>query len=103
MKLIKTVLLSTLIMSSSSLFAADHKVAIQGMAFSPANISVQVGDTVTFTNQDSAPHSGTATNKSFDTGVLNKGESGTIKVSKAGNFDYFCVVHPSMKGKVSAK
>lgn len=102
MKSLTTVLLSTLILCSSSLFAAEHKVDIKGMVFSPATLSVEVGDTVIFTNQDSMPHTGTATDESFDTGILNQGESGTVEITKVGAFDYFCAVHPSMTGKISA-
>ena len=101
MKSLTTALLSTLILCSSSLFAAEHNVEIKGMVFSPATLSVEVGDTVIFTNMDSMPHTGTATDDSFDTGILNQGESGTVEVSAAGTFDYFCAVHPSMVGQLT--
>jgi plastocyanin len=83
--------------------AADHAVAIKGMKFVPAEISVAAGDTVTFTNEDSAPHTATANDGSFDTGRLSKGQSATVTISAAGDFAYICKVHPSMKGKVAAK
>lgn len=105
MKLFSKTILTTLLFAifSGSVFAAEHKVAIQGMAFSPAELTVAVGDTVVFTNQDGAPHSGTANDTSFDTGILSKGESGTTTLTKAGTLDYFCVVHPMMKGKIIVK
>ena len=103
MKSLNTVLLSTLIFCSSNVFAADHKVDIKGMVFSPATLTVEVGDTVTFTNRDGVPHTGTATDKSFDTGFLSEGQSGTVDISKAGAFEYFCMVHPSMKGEITAE
>ena len=103
MKTLTTVLLSTLVLCSSSLFAADHKVDIKGMAFSPAALSIAVGDTVTFTNKDAVPHTGTAKNKSFDTGFLNQNQSKTVTIDTAGAFDFFCMVHPSMTGKITAK
>lgn len=84
-------------------FAADHAVAIQDFKFVPAIIEVAVGDTITFTNNDSAPHTGTANDGSFDTGRLGKGESGTVTIAAAGTFDYICALHPSMKGQVVAK
>lgn len=102
MKALLAVTLGTLIMAGTSLFAADHKVDIKGMVFSPANFTVEVGDSVTFTNQDSIPHTGTATDKSFDTGILTQGQSGTVEITKAGATDFFCAVHPSMKGEVTA-
>jgi plastocyanin len=82
--------------------ATDHAVAIQGMKFVPADLSVAVGDTVTFTNMDSAPHTGTANDGSFETGKLSKGQSGTVTISAAGDHAYFCKVHPSMKGVIRA-
>lgn len=83
--------------------AADHAVTIQGMKFSPANLSVAAGDTVTFTNMDSAPHTATANDGSFDTGRLNKGDSATVTIGGAGDFAYICAIHPAMKGTISAQ
>ena len=84
-------------------FAADHAVEIKGMAFSVPALKVAVGDTVTFTNRDGAPHTATAKDRSFDTGRLAKGQSAKVTIAKAGVFDYFCAVHPSMKARVTAK
>jgi len=84
-------------------FAADHAVEIQGMKFSVPALEVAVGDTVTFTNLDGAPHTATATDGTFDAGRLAKGESATITISQAGTFDYFCAVHPMMKASVIAE
>ena len=80
--------------------AAAHEVQIKGFAFSPAQVSVSEGDTITFTNLDSAPHTATASDGSFDTGRLGRGESAQITAGAAGTFDYFCRFHPRMKGVV---
>lgn len=82
--------------------ATDHAVAIQGMKFAPADLSVAVGDTVTFTNMDSAPHTGSAKDGSFDTGKLSKGKSATVTISAAGDHAYFCKIHTAMKGVIRA-
>ena len=82
--------------------AANHAVSIMGMKFDPAELTVEVGDSVTFTNMDSAPHTGTAKDGSFDTGKLSKGANGTVTIAAAGDFDYFCRVHPNMKGLIRA-
>ncbi len=74
-------------------------VTIQGFAFSPADLTVAKGATVTWTNQDSVPH----TVKFGDGTVsptLNKGESYSRTFSDAGEFSYICGIHPSMTGKV---
>ena len=55
--------------------AATHQVAIRGMAFEPATLTIAIGDSVTFTNEDSAPHTATATNGAFDTGRLGRGDA----------------------------
>lgn len=80
----------------------DHPVAIKGMKFDPAELSVAVGDTVTFTNMDGAPHTGTAKDGSFDTGRLSKGQSASVTIGAAGDHAFFCAVHPSMKGVIHA-
>ena len=82
--------------------ATDHAVAIKGMKFEPADLTVAVGDTVTFTNMDGAPHTGSAKDGSFDTGRLPKGQSGTVTIGAAGEHAYFCKVHPGMKGVIRA-
>ena len=86
-----------------SAMAADHAVAIKGMKFTPAVLEVAAGDTVTFTNEDSAPHTATANDGSFDTGRLGKGESATVEIAGAGTFDYICLIHRSMKGQIVAE
>jgi len=83
--------------------AKDHKVTIKGFAFSPANLTINAGDTVTFVNVDSAPHTATARNKSFDTGRLGQGAKATLKFSTAGEIKYFCAFHPMMKGSITVE
>ncbi|HHY49528.1 MAG TPA: cupredoxin family copper-binding protein [Alphaproteobacteria bacterium] len=92
-----------MVMFPAAASAADHAVSIKGFKFVPAEITVAAGDTITFTNEDSAPHTATASDGSFDTGRLNKGESGRVTINSAGTFDYICEFHPMMKGKVLAQ
>jgi plastocyanin len=79
--------------------AASTGVTIKDFKFAPASTSVHVGDTITWTNQDVAAHTATATG-SFDTGSINQGKSGSHTFTKAGTFAYICSIHPSMKGTV---
>jgi len=83
--------------------AAGHAVQIKGMKFNPAKLEVAVGDTITFTNGDSRRHTATALDGSFDTGRLATGKSATVRIAAAGKHDFKCMVHPSMKGTVTAK
>lgn len=71
-------------------------------AFTPADISVKVGDTVTWSFQDEqASHTATADDGSFDSSTLAKGQTYQFKFTKAGKFTYKCNLHPQMKGTVT--
>lgn len=80
--------------------AASQSVRIVDFAFGPASVTVNVGDTVTWTNEDSAPHTATADDGSFDTGTLGRGQRGSHTFPAAGTVTYYCNVHPSMTGTV---
>ena len=81
------------------------KVTIQGFAFSPASITVNVGDTVTWENKDSVGHTitGTGTGTGWDSGVLGSGKTYSRKFDTAGTYNYHCAIHPSMTGTVTVK
>lgn len=84
------------------------EVQIADFLFKPEAVTVAVGTTITFTNDDSAPHtatSGLSPNPDgvFDTDVLKKGESKAIKLTRAGTFAYYCALHPFMKATVIVK
>jgi plastocyanin len=81
--------------------AASTGVTIKDFKFGPASVSVKVGDTITWTNQDVAPHTATASDGSFDTGSLSQGKSGSHTFTTAGTFPYICSIHPNMKGTVT--
>lgn len=83
--------------------AADHAVAISGSAFSPATVTVTVGDTVTWANGDQISHTATADGGSFDTGTLGNGDSNTVTFSTAGAFPYHCAIHPAMTGTITVE
>lgn len=79
--------------------AADvvgNAVELKDFSFNPKTITVKVGDKVTIKNSDIAGHSVTADDKSFDSGVLNQGESTTVTFDKAGTFGFHCTPHPNM-------
>lgn len=78
----------------------EYKVDIKGFAFSPAVLMIKKGDKVTWTNMDSAPHTATADDKSFDTGHLAPGDTKTLTFDKPGVYTYHCAVHPNMKAKI---
>jgi LPXTG-motif cell wall-anchored protein len=80
--------------------AASGGVTIQDFAFHPGSVTVSVGDTVTWTNHDSTDHTATASDGSFDTGTLGRGQSGSHTFTRAGTFSYICSIHPNMHGTV---
>jgi plastocyanin len=80
--------------------AQEEAVDIVDFSFSPATLEIEVGTTVTWTNGDSAPHTATADDGSFDTGTLNEGESGSVTFDTAGTFTYHCSVHPNMTATI---
>ena len=80
---------------------AATAVAIEGFAFAPKTVEVKVGQKITWTNEDAAPHTVTAkTGAEFDSGTLAQGASFSFTPSKAGTIEYFCAIHPSMVGTI---
>jgi plastocyanin len=80
---------------------ATDTVAIQNFAFSPATVTVKVGSTVTWTNQDQDQHTVTAMNNGpFHSTPLNTGESYRYTFTTPGHFDYLCTIHPFMTATV---
>jgi plastocyanin len=80
-----------------------ESVSIRDFAFAPGNLQVPVGATVTWTNYDDAPHTATAKDGSWDTGILSKGDTKTITFDKAGEYQYYCKVHPNMVGRLTVQ
>lgn len=78
-----------------------HEVEITGMAFAPAALSVAPGDSIRWTNRDLVPHTATATDQSWTSPPLKKGESFTLEVTKGMTGTYKCRFHPSMKGTIT--
>jgi amicyanin len=77
------------------------EVSMEGIAFEPAEITVSVGDTVTWTNNDSVPHDVTADSfSSGEAGGMAGGDVFEHTFEEAGTFDYVCTVHPGMEGTV---
>lgn len=66
--------------------------------FRPSTITVQVGDTVTFTNADTSPHEVEIDGERL--GEQAQGQSVKWKAEKAGDFPYKCTIHPQMAGEV---
>jgi amicyanin len=79
---------------------ATHAVAIADFAFGPATLTITVGDTVTWTNEDAVVHTATSVNGAFDSGDLEQGASYSLTFTTPGTYDYLCTPHPSMTGRI---
>lgn len=77
------------------------QITVSDFRFEPTLLTVTLGTIVSWTNEDSAPHTATARDGSFDTGRLNQGDSSKQqRFDTPGTFAYYCEVHPSMTGEV---
>ncbi len=85
---------------SGTVFSNQLAIEIKGFAFSPQTATVKAGTQVTWTNKDSATHTVTADDHSFDSGPLNQGESFTFQFTTPGTYSYLCTIHPSMRATI---
>ena len=76
-------------------------ITISNFMFSPMSLRVAPGTTITVINRDSASHTLTATDGTFDTGNIAQNESRTIKApTKPGTYGYICNIHQYMTGSL---
>src|ERR687890_852534 len=85
--------------------------AVQGSPdYDPEELTASAGSEISVVNQDTVPHTATSgtgasdpnSAKSFDTSIINGGESATISLAQVepGQYDYYCMIHPYMTGKL---
>jgi plastocyanin len=75
-------------------------VSISDFKFNPATLTVPVGTTVTWTNEDEEPHTIAAKDGSFRSPGMDTHGNYTYKFTAPGSFDYICSIHPFMTGTV---
>jgi plastocyanin len=81
-----------------------HTVSIQNFTFNPASLPIAAGDTVVWTNNDSAPHTVTSNSGAeLQSAQFTPGQTFQHIFPTAGVFAYHCNVHPSMTGSVTAQ
>ena len=76
----------------------DHEVIIENFAFDSSDLTIKVGDTVTWTNNDGAAH--TVKIDTIESDNLSEGDTFSFTFSDAGTFEYICGIHPYMNGKI---
>jgi plastocyanin len=80
--------------------AAEVQVTIDNFTFSPQQVTVKAGDTVTWTNHDDIPHTVTSTTKAFNSNALDTDDRFSFTFVTPGSFSYFCALHPHMTGSI---
>ena len=84
----------------SPVLADDAKVGIDNFAFTPAELTVKPGATVTFENHDDIPHLVVAVDGKYRSKALDTNDKYSVTFDKPGEYAYFCGLHPHMKGKI---
>lgn len=77
------------------------QVFINNFAFNPAVVDAKIGDTITWTNNDSAAHD--ISGNGFKSPLMSNGQSFSFTFNTAGTYDYICGIHPGMKGAIIVK
>jgi len=84
--------------NNNNVVKTGNTVDIRNFAFNPATLTVKVGTTVTWINNDSVTHA--IKSDTFNSGNLAKGQTDQYTFNNRGTFDYSCRIHPSMKGQI---
>ncbi len=83
--------------------SAQAQVRIGNFTFSPAEITIAPGTALTWVNGDDIPHTVAAANKSFRSKAMDTDQTYSFTFTTPGIYDYFCSLHPQMRGKVIVK
>jgi len=78
----------------------EFDIAIEGFAYEPAEITISVGATLTWLNRDLDVHTVTAQDGTFDSANLARGDTFSYTFEEPGTFEYYCIPHPYMTGRV---
>ncbi len=91
--------MGVLALASAPLQAQEINVTIDNFTFTPAELNLKVGDTVTWTNHDDIPHTVVSAGK-FRSKTLDTDNSFSFTFTTAGDYRYFCSLHPHMTGMI---
>jgi plastocyanin len=92
--------IAALLICAPAISAQDKTVSIQDFSFSPGQITVAPGTTVTWVNKGPSPHTTTADDGSWDSGTLQQGEDFSFIFDQPGTYTYHCSIHPDMTATV---
>lgn len=83
--------------------AATPKITIDNFSFTPADVTVAAGTTVTWVNHDDVPHTVMSSDKKIKSKALDTDDTFSFTFTQAGTYEYFCSLHPKMTAKVTVK
>lgn len=88
--------------SAQSAAVEADTIAIDNFAFGPNSMTVPVGTTVTWINQDDEPHTvvNAGNPRLFKSGALDTGNKFSVTFDQPGTYRYFCSLHPHMTGVI---
>ena len=92
----------TLFLGGVQAHAEDAVITIDNFTFQPAQLTVKVGTTVTWKNRDDIPHTVVAAGK-FRSKTLDTDDSYSFTFTAAGDYKYFCSLHPHMTGTIKVE
>jgi plastocyanin len=90
----------TTLPAQSSAAPPPQQVKIDNFSFAPQQLTVAVGTTVVWVNNDDVPHTVVGSHQEFRSKALDTNDQFSFTFTKAGTFNYFCSVHPMMTGKI---
>jgi plastocyanin len=83
--------------------AAEANVTIENFTFQPAQLTVKAGTTVTWKNHDDIPHTVVSAGGEFRSKALDTDDSYSFTFAAAGDYKYFCSLHPHMTGMIKVE
>jgi plastocyanin len=82
--------------------AEEFKITIDNFTFAPTELKLKVGDTVTWTNHDDIPHTVVSAGK-FRSKTMDTDNTFSFTFTSAGDYKYFCSLHPHMTGMIKVE
>jgi plastocyanin len=101
--LILSILISVIFLSGCTqqpVTPGENTVLIENLTFKPSRLTVENGTTVTWINNDAVDHTIVEDNELFSSGTLMNGQNFSYTFTTSGTYNYFCSIHPDMRGKI---
>ncbi len=83
--------------------AADAMIVMKNFDFSPMDVTVSAGSTVTWKNMDGEPHTVASADGLFRSSALDQDDTYSFKFDKPGVYKYICSIHPKMRATITVK